>query len=49
MVAYADKLLDRDGALTAAAHSLYARVAREHPQFADFIRRTERASEVPDG
>ena len=49
MVAYADKLLDRDGALTAAAHGLYARVTREHPHFADFIRRTERASEVPDG
>ena len=49
MVAYADRLLERDGRLMAAARGLYARVAREHPYFADFIRRTERASEVPEG
>lgn len=49
MVAYADRLLERDGRLIAAARGLYARVAREHPHFADFIRRTERASEVPEG
>ena len=49
MVAYADRLLERDGRLIAAARGLYARVAREHPYFADFIRRTERASEVPEG
>ena len=49
MVAYADALLERDGRLIAAARGIFARVAREHPQFADFIRRTERAGEVPAG
>ena len=49
MVAYADAQLERDGRLIAVARGLFARVAREHPHFADFIRRTERAGEVPDG
>ena len=49
MVGYADALLGRDGRLIAAARGLFARVAREHPDFTDFIRRTERAGEVPEG
>ena len=48
MVAYADALLACGGRLTAAAHGIFARVAREHPHFADYFRRTERAAEVPE-
>jgi predicted protein tyrosine phosphatase len=47
MLAIADRLLRRDGALTAALRTHQARVAAADPEFADMLAGGERAHEVP--
>ncbi|HSV28936.1 MAG TPA: protein-tyrosine-phosphatase, partial [Candidatus Omnitrophota bacterium] len=47
MVALADAMLERGGALVAAMTAHHARVARAYPDFAALLRQGERAHEVP--
>ena len=48
MIALADTLLDRDGALVAAMRRHHLHVARHHPWLAEILRESGRAAEVPD-
>lgn len=49
MIALADGLLDRAGALVEAMREHHALVARAHPEFVALLRQGERACEIPDG
>jgi NAD(P)-dependent dehydrogenase (short-subunit alcohol dehydrogenase family) len=48
MVAYADALLSRNGALIAALKAHQREILRHHPDIADLVRGVGRADELPD-
>ncbi|WP_173979192.1 tyrosine phosphatase family protein [Magnetospirillum sp. UT-4] len=47
MIGFADRLLERNGALVAAMKGHHATVAAAEPGLADLLRQSERAGEVP--